>query len=80
MAIYKYKGNEYADFMSFNDLLDLLLDVAKNEKEFRAERAGYYFTLDGEYIGDDEHSNYEDIIERLIDYGIEIEVIDDETN
>lgn len=75
MKVYKYKGIEYSRDCITSDLLDLLLEVSDNEKDFDASNRGMVFTLDGEYVGNEDDDDLEDIVDKLIDYGFEIEEV-----
>lgn len=68
--IYKYKGE-----LLCTD--HLYYELENNEDDLECNTVTHYY-VGGEYIGTDEELEYEDIIQELIDYGTEIEVVEDE--
>ena len=72
---YKYKGDVYSD--DSNDLGLLLAMVAIKEKEVESWYKGIDFYVNGEYIGNDSEDDLEDIIDKLIENGIDIEMVGD---
>ena len=68
--IYRYNGELFCTDC-------LYYELAENEDDLECIETIYYY-VGGEYIGNSNELEYEDIIKELIDYGVEIEVVEDE--
>ena len=75
MKKYKYKDKVYSEDKIIKDLDMLLIDVARQEVEVSRVYRGADFYVGDEFIGNDDSDDLEDIVDKLIENGIDIEIV-----
>lgn len=68
--IYKYKGEYFCTDC-------LYYELANNEDDLECTETTHYY-VGGEYIGNSDELEFKDVIQELIEYGTEIEEIDND--